>query len=145
MTAKEVREYFCEIRDEQAEVEHLIEMITKRRASLLPSGICYDKDKIQTSPEDSLAKAGAEIADMTDLLDAKIIDLRHRRGHAERLVEGLKRAKEREVMRYYYLDSIGTRNTWDVVSLCIGYNKRQTARIHSAALENIAEIINKGA
>ena len=55
MNERELRAWFKQVRKERYEIEHLKELINTAKAGLLPSGIRYDRDKIQTSPDDTMS------------------------------------------------------------------------------------------
>ena len=76
-----VKQFLYSVRDEQKEIEELTDRIYEMRMSLLPSGIRYDTDKVQTSPEDKLSECEAKIADYSTMLGQKkeaLIQRRHR-------------------------------------------------------------------
>ena len=140
MTQKEVKELFAQIRKERYEIEHLKQMIRTAEAGLLPSGICYDKDKVQTSPQDTMSKVLAKAIDMQNELEQCIANLEERRINAEKEIQRLENSEEREVMRYYYMDVVnGKPLTWEQVAEKMNYHKRNVLRIHGKALFNLAD------
>ena len=70
-----LKTWFSQIRKEQYEIEHLKRMISNAEAGLLPSGIRYDKDKVQTSPQDTMSK-----------VIAKAVDMQRKRKSSQRLI-----------------------------------------------------------
>ena len=140
MTTKEVKEYFRQIRHEQYEINHLAEMIKSEELTLLPSAIRYDKEKVQTSPEDILAKSVAKINTLEQELALSMSNLKLRRARAEAMLSKLESSDEREVMRWYYM-SIDGRNlyTWDDVAARMAYTKRWILKIHGNAIRNLAD------
>lgn len=144
MTQHELKAFFCRIRKERYEIEHLRELIKSAKASLLPSGISYDRDKIQTSPDDTMSKIMARAVDMQKELENGIACLQERHIEAERMIQGLEASEEREVLRYYYLDTDNGRPlTWEQVAIRMNYHMRTAQRIHDRALLNI--LAKKGA
>ena len=119
---------------------HLAEMIEHEELTLLPKAIVYDKDKVQTSPEDILARSAAEIVEMQEELRLSIAKLKSKKAGGEAMIMGLDSSDEREVMRYYYLDSIqGKPLKWDEVAEKMHRDKRQIFRIHGNALSNLSK------
>lgn len=142
MTASEVKEYFKEIRKEQQEVNHLAQMIRKEELELLPKAIAYDKDRVQTSPEDMLAIKASGIAEMEKELQRSIAILKAKRAKAESHLIMLDDADEREVMRYYYLDSLGSRlYKWDDICQVMNLSISSVFRIHGHALVNLTKFM----
>ena len=136
---EEVKKYFKTIRSEQLEIIRMLEMIERKELGLLPKAIVYDKDKIQTSPDDLLAKNEAEIADLTQIMRKKAAELRKKKVEAEKIVESLDYPEEREVMRLYYLSLKKDYRLfrWEEVAAKLGYTMRHTLRLHADALEQL--------
>ena len=82
----EVKDFFRQIRREQAEVAHLEALISKTRLSLLPQGFRYDTDKVQTSPTDPMTEKAAIIADYSRQLNESLSKLMKRKIEAEQLI-----------------------------------------------------------
>lgn len=140
MTISEIKNIFRQVRKTQLEVIHISKMIEREEACLLPRAIRYDGDKVQTSPDDILARWAAEIADMQEQLGKSIVVLKRNMAYAESLITRLEDSDEREVMRYYYLDTDkGRLYKWTDVADKMGYNERQIYRIHGDALVHLSE------
>ncbi len=137
-TVNEAKEYFRQIRKEQLEIIHLGKMIEREELTLLPKAIRYDTDKVQLSPDDILARSAAEIADMKEELQRSIVVLKEKKAKAESVLMNLDNSDEREVMRWYYMDSDGSRLLkWEDVAEKMNYNKRWVLKIHGRALSNL--------
>lgn len=138
----EAKDYFRQIRKEQLEIFHLSSMIEREELTLLPKGLRYDTDKVQVSPEDILARSAAEIADMRKELQRSIWVLKEKKAMAENILMELDNSDEREVMRWYYMDSDGSRLLkWEDVAEKMNYNKRWVLKIHGRALANLTKKI----
>ena len=140
MTTGEVKDYFRQIRKEQLEIVHLVDMIEREELSLLPKAVTYDKDRVQITPEDILAKSAAQVVQMQEELGRSIASLKIKKAKAETLIRKLDSSDEREVMRYYYLDF--TRQgllKWEDVAQKMHLDKRQVFRIHGNALSNLSK------
>ena len=136
----EAKDYFRQIRKEQLEIFHLSSMIEREELTLLPKGLRYDTDKVQVSPEDILARSAAEIADMRKELQRSIWVLKEKKAMAENILMELDNSDEREVMRWYYMDSDGSRLLkWEDVADKMNYNKRWVLKIHGRALANLTK------
>ena len=73
------------------------------KSCLLPAGIAYDKDRVQTSPEDSMARVMAEV----DELDGQIDALQRARAleilRISRVIDQMDDPREATVLDAYYL------------------------------------------
>ena len=118
MTVGEIKEIFKQVRKAQIEIRHILRLIEREELTLLPKAIRYDRDKVQVSPDDILARSAAEIADMKEELGKSFYMLRCKMGYAESLIAKLDDTDEREVLRYYYLDNnaSGGLMTWAEVA-----------------------------
>lgn len=135
MTVNEIKDFFRQIRREQSEINHLSRMIKQEEMLLLPKGIVYDKDKVQSSPEDKFSEICARISDMQEELECSIFDLKTRQAKAEKMIRLLEDPDEREVMRYYYMTTDNGRLlTWQDVAIRMNYYRRHVIRIHGNAL-----------
>lgn len=141
MNVAEVKDTLKQVRKAQIEVKHIMRLINREELTLLPKAIRYDRDKVQTSPDDILARSAAEIADMREELGTTMRMLKSKMGYAESIISRLDDSDEREVLRYYYLDVNGKGNlmTWVEVAEIMGFNERTIYRIHGNALVHLAE------
>jgi DNA-directed RNA polymerase specialized sigma subunit len=135
-----VKQFLYSVRDEQKEIEELTDRIYEMRMSLLPAGIRYDTDKVQTSPEDKLSECEAKIADYSMLLGQKKEALIQRRHRAQEMIDLLEDSRERQVLDIYFLSV--KRLSMEDVSAMIGYSRKQTFRIYKSALQNLIMTLN---
>lgn len=140
MTVEEVKEMFRQTRKIQREINHIEKMINQEEAALmLPKAIVYDKDNIQVSVSDTLTNCIVDIIDLKAMLGESIYKLKKAMGIAESLIASLEDSDEREVMRYYYLDTKkGKLYTWNEIAHLLDYDERTIYRIHTSALKNIS-------
>jgi DNA-directed RNA polymerase specialized sigma subunit len=135
MTAKE---YLQRIRSERLEIQQFEERIEEQRYSLLPSGIRYDVDKVQTSPDDPMMRVYAEI----DKLERKIKE------HLERLTTRyniamsnillLDKSEHRQVLALYYLGQ--ERLTWEMVAERMSFSEQRIYQLHNEAIAELEKI-----
>lgn len=135
-----VKQFLYSVRDEQKEIEELTDRIYEMRMSLLPAGIRYDTDKVQTSPEDKLSECEAKIADYSTMLGQKKEALIQRRHRAQEMIDLLEDSRERQVLDIYFLSV--KRLSMEDVSALIGYSRKQTYRIYKSALQNLIVTLN---
>jgi GH35 family endo-1,4-beta-xylanase len=116
-------------------------MIRTEESLLLPQAIRYDKDRVQTSPDDKFSEICAKISDMQEELGRSIVKLKTKQMNAERMIMGLDNTDEREVMRWYYMTvEDGKTLTWEEVAAHMNFDKRHVLRLHGNALIHISEI-----
>ena len=141
MTIAEIKETFKQVRKTQLEIRHIAKMMNNTELSLLPQAIRYDRDKVQVTPDDILAKRAADIEDMRNTLRDTMRILDNRMAYAERMLATLEDSDEREVMRYYYLDTTedGRLLRWADVAELMGFDERNIYRIHGSALVHLLE------
>ena len=136
----DAKTFFRAIRLERREIRILNEKIYAREMDLLPSGIRYDKDQIQTSIEDTMTAKMAELGDYELKRKELLRTLTTRQAQAIEIVSHIPDTKQRQVMEIYYFDT--SNPTWDDVADEMGYDRRWILRIHGNALEWINEHIN---
>lgn len=135
-----VKQFLYSVRDEQKEIEELTDRIYEMRMSLLPAGIRYDTDKVQTSPSDTISDRMAEITDYMKQMEEKKIELIRRRKQAQKMIDDLQDSRQRQVLDLYFLSV--KRLSMEDVSAMIGYSRKQTFRIYKSALQNLIMTLN---
>lgn len=108
------------------------------RACLLPAAITYDKDRVQTTPEDNMAETMAEVAD----LDAEIEILRRRRARQIRLIsralDQLEDGREKAILEAYYIG----RKSMNEIAEHMSYSLQHTYRLKRDGVENMRKMRN---
>ena len=106
------------------------------RSCLLPSGITYDKDPVQTSPEDSMARIMAEV----DELDQQIERLQHSRAmeilRISRVIDQIEDSREATVIDAYYL---GRRSIQEIADH-MHYSPRHVYRLRSEGVAKMSQM-----
>lgn len=138
---KEIKDFFKNIRHEQAEIQELKNLIQEKELELLPRGIRYDSEKVQVSPDDTTSRICAAITDLEMELGRQIMLLAKHQLIAEQKIKKLDDPNERRVMRYYYLTTIeGQLPTWNQVAIRMNYFEGYVKKVHGRALMNLAKI-----
>lgn len=141
MTAKE---YLRNIRDEQRELQRLsnkMESILLNNA--LPSGIRYDKIKVQTSPEDPM-DIFVRVSGLQEEIDRHVKKLKRNKQRAMRLIHKMDRtpdsSKCRQVLTLYYLTLKDDKRlmSWLDVAEEMGYSEDWIKHLHGKALLEFA-------
>lgn len=132
MTAKE---YLQRIRSERLEVVQLQETVDELIYSLLPSGIRYDTLKVQTSPDDQMARVMAEVDEYERKIREHLSKLVDRQNVAFAYVSALEKSDYRQVLTLYYLT--GERLTWHQVADKMDLSEQRIYQLHNEAIEEL--------
>lgn len=137
--------FFKRVRDERADIETLQLRIKELQLSLLPSGIRYDTDKVQTSPTDQMLRVAAEVDALERQMQQKLTRLNEDMLRAMQIVQAMPTPKYRQLLTLYYLT--GSRTTWDQVADIMGYDVTYVKKVlRNAAMDEAREtslLINK--
>ena len=145
MKVQDIKQFFKDIRKEQAEIQELKNLIQQKELELLPRAIRYDGIKVQVSPDDITSRVCAAISDLEMELGKQIIVLAKHQAQAENLIAKLEDSNERRVMRYYYLTTIeGQLPSWNQVAIHMNYYESYVKKLHGKALVNLAKIKGAG-
>lgn len=138
---KEIKQFFKDIRKEQAEIQELKNLIQQKELELLPRAIRYDGIKVQVSPDDMTSRVCAAISDLEMELGKQIMILAKNQTIAEQMIRKLDDSNERRVMRYYYLSTIeGQVPTWNQVAIRMSYYESHVKKLHGEALAKLAKM-----
>jgi hypothetical protein len=99
-----VRELLQSVRAEKLEIVILREQIEELKMSLLPGAIRYDKDKVQTSPDDQMSAVMEKVDDYERKLKHRLLSLLDKQSQASELIMELDDSLQRQVLQLYYLD-----------------------------------------
>ena len=138
MTITDTYNYLSRIRQQEWTILRLTLQHDELQSCLLPSGIRYDKDVVQTSPEDKLsAIAGAVIE-----LEGRIQQLKHQKARlimeVTAAIDQLPDDKESAVLTAYYVK----RMTMEGVAEAIGNSTQHAYRIRKRAVSHLTAILN---
>lgn len=141
MKVQDIKQFFKDIRKEQAEIIELKNLIQEKELSLLPRGIAYDGIKVQVSPDDMTSKICAAITDLEMELGRQIMILAKHQLQAENIIKKLEDPNERRVMRFYYLTTFeGQVPTWNQVAIRMNYYESYVKKLHGEALVHLAKL-----
>lgn len=127
------RDFLEQVRHEQKELNQLQDLIRQAELSLLPSGIRYDLDKVQTSPDDPMFRMLAKVADYQTEMRKRLELLTLKRQQAFAMIGELEDSRHRQVMQLYFLDP--DRLKMREVAERMGYSERKTYELYLEALE----------
>jgi DNA-directed RNA polymerase specialized sigma24 family protein len=111
--------FFEKVRAERADIETLQLRIKELQLSLLPSGIRYDTDKVQTSPSDQMLEIAAKVDDLERKMQSKLTKLNADMVKAMTIVQAMPTPKYRQLITLYYLTG---RMSWEDVAKVMDYS-----------------------
>lgn len=112
--------FFKRIRNERSDVETLQLRIKELQLSLLPSGIRYDTDKVQTSPSDKMIEVAAKVDALERQMQKKLTALNADMVRAIAIVQAMPTPEYRQLLTLRYLT--GTRTSWEQIADIMGYS-----------------------
>lgn len=135
MTGAEGRRFFGEVRRAESAIRRKTLEVEELRASLLPSAIRYDKDRVQTSPSDPLPDVMARI----DELEREIRELRSTKAEAivriGKAIDRIGDQQSAEIVAEFFVRGRRAEN----IAAERHYTTRRIYQIISAAIRNIKE------
>ena len=136
----DVLDFLKSIRHKRIELAAIKSYEDDLRLSLLPSGIRYDLDKVQTSPSDRMLEIMSKVGDISDRSDAFKASLLADIDLAERMVDAMPTSRYRTLLRLRYL--YGTEPmSWQQVADALGVSiDHARGRMHGSAIAEIRMI-----
>lgn len=105
----------------QSEIVKLIERVDALKASLLPMGIRYDTDRVQTSPDDRTAAVMAEIDRLEREIRKKYLEKAETIAQIGKLIDTLDDEREAQILNAYYLAGMPIREIAQEMYYCENY------------------------
>lgn len=137
----DVKVFLKGIRDKRFELKILKDKRDEIYYSLMPSGIRYDLDKVQTSPVDRMPVAAGDLEEAQQRIDALIDSLSHDINLAMRVVNQMQESKHRQLimLRYFGVDRKTTE--WKYVADVMGYTEEYVrGELHGDAIKEARKI-----
>lgn len=129
-------EYMMQVRRIELRIRRISLQIEELESSLLPQGIRYDKDKVQTSPEDTLSKIAGKILELekqrTQLVRERALLLME----IQDVLDQLENEQEQIVLEAYYLSRMPMRDIADMIN----YSIRSVYTFRKRGLQKLAII-----
>lgn len=137
----DVKVFLKGIRDKRFELQLLKDKRDEIYYSLMPSGIRYDLDKVQTSPVDRMPVAAGDLEEAQKKIEAMIESLSHDINLAMKMVSQMKESKHRQLimLRYFGVDRKTTE--WKYVADVMGYTEEYVrGELHGEAIKEARQI-----
>ena len=131
----DILKFLKQIRTNRRELGILENSIQEMRFMLMPSGIRYDLDKVQTSPEDRLSQSVADLVAVERRQKRQIERLMSDIAKAEKLIEVMPTPEYRELIRLRYVSGGLKLMTWEQVAEQMGYSADHVrGKLHGKAI-----------
>ena len=132
---EDILRFLKQIRTKRRELGILDNSIREMRFMLMPSGIRYDLDKVQTSPEDRLSQSVADLVAVELRQKRQIERLMSDIAKAEKLIETMPTPEYRELIRLRYVSGGLKLMTWEQVAEQMGYSADHVrGKLHGKAI-----------
>lgn len=132
-------EYMMQVRRIELRIRRITLQIEELEGSLLPHGIRYDRDKVQTSPEDVQPKIAGRILELerqrTQLARERALLLLEMQDMIDRIENEL----ERLILEAYYLSRVSMRDIAEMIPCSI----QHAYRLRKRGLQHIMEEVVK--
>lgn len=139
MTIAETVNYLMRVRSFELTIWKLCLQHDELQSCLLPAGIRYDKDVVQTSPEDKLSAIAAAVIE----LEERIQELRHQKAklilEITAAIDRLPDSRERTILVAFY---IGRKSIKDIAEI-ITYSESHTYQLRRQGVRHLAEILTE--
>ena len=130
--------FFKTVRSERADIETLQLRIKELQMSLLPRGIRYDTDKVQTSPPDQMLEVAAKIDALERKMQTKLVKLNADMVKAVEIVQAMPTPEYRQLLTLRYLTG---RMSWEQIADVMGYSvDHAKGYLHQKAIEEARNV-----
>lgn len=120
------------------EVRRIRERIAALRGCLLPKGIRYDADRVQTSPEDTMSRISAEIADLEAQAGQLLDDKARAVAGIARAIDALEDEREKDVLTLYYIGRKSVRR----IAEELHYSRRWVIRLKRSGVTKLSQRVH---
>lgn len=138
---EDILRFLKQIRTKRRELGVLQRTMAELRFMLLPSGIRYDKDKVQTSPEDKMSELVEELMSIESQEQMQIVRLKADLDKVETLIGAMPTPEYRELIRLRYVAGGLKPLTWDDIADQMGYTPAHVrGKLHGKAINEARKI-----
>lgn len=131
----DVLKFLNGIRSERLEVIRLKEERDTLYYSLMPSGIRYDLDKVQTSPQDKMPAVAGRLYEIQEIIDRRIDKLSADVALAHKVIDDMPTPEYRELLLLRYLTGGRHPLSWLTISDKMGYSPDHIrGKLHGKAI-----------
>ena len=140
-----VKELFRNIRAARKELWILGQKESDLTLSMLPGAIRYDKDKVESSPEDPMLKFAERLSEIEAMRKERAKKLAEDDYTAQLILREMPTARNRLLLELRYIEGgIGHRYSWSEVAEEMGYEEIYTRGfLHQSALDEAQKIYDR--
>ena len=130
--------YLMSIRDIEKKLHNKrLELEALRYKASGAGAIRYDKDRVQTSPDDYLAKAMVDIIEIEKQIEKDEASIEKKKGKAYGMVRLMAVSEQRILIEWYYLNGLSMQET----ALKMSIAERTTYYLRDDALEEFGKLL----
>jgi hypothetical protein len=130
--------YLCSIREVEKQIKSREDELEALRYKASGAGaIRYDKDQVQTSPDDYLSLAVMDIVEIEKQIKEDQESIERKKGEAYRITRSLPEPNHRAFIEWYYLNGISMIDTANRMNM----SERNTYYLRDESLEAFGEKI----
>lgn len=130
--------YLASIRDIEKRLHNKrLELEALRYKASGAGAIRYDKDRVQTTPDDYLAQAMADIIEIEKQIEKEENNIEKKKGKAYGVVRKMETAEQRVLIEWYYLNGLSMQETAIRMSIA----ERTTYYLRDDALEEFGKLL----
>ena len=132
------------IRSKRFELADLKEQRDEIYYSLMPSGIRYDLDKVQTSPTDRMPAVAGDLAEVQTIIDQRIERLSNDILLANRIIDKMPTAECRQLLMLRYLSGKRRPLSWNDIADKMDYSVDHVqGKLHRKAINEARAVWRK--
>jgi DNA-directed RNA polymerase specialized sigma subunit len=139
MEINEVYAFFGRPRLHENKIKRIEVTLEELRSCLLPGAIRYDKEKVDSSPKDSMADVFARIDELERELESERENKKCAILEIDRALMQVPEGPYKTMLAEYYIGRISI----DKIADGMGVSRRHCFRIKKKAVETFAEIMNR--
>ncbi|MDO4285189.1 MAG: hypothetical protein Q4C60_07605 [Eubacteriales bacterium] len=133
-----IKEFLRGIRGRRKEIDDLVRERERLLTTLGPRALRLKEVDVQTSlPGDMMAETMAAVVSLEREIQISIHDLAMQQARAEQMIRQVDSDVHRRLLRLYYFDGL----RWWQVAEEMEYTEAHVRKMHSKALEEIAQIL----
>ena len=133
MTAKE---YLNQIDTYELKIKQLEQRKQELRLRMLPSGISYEKDRVQTSPKDQMSEYAVKLDELTRETENTIIEYEKKKNEIIGEIQNLTDSRHITILFNRYVNHISLEN----IARNMKYDYKWVCKLHSFALIEFEKI-----
>ena len=140
------RQYLMEVIKLKEKIRNLSEDIEALRTKAEGlKAITYDKERVQTSPEDRMPDYAVEIVQICEEMGKTIVSCQRQIQIRQEMIDKLNSPKQREVLRWRYIrDNDGRQYYFSEIADEMGVEDISSVfKLHKRAMENFQKIYKK--